>query len=255
MVERLAGRENTHVKDWPEKKGDILAADLPGPKLFKLYELCMWKVLDKELRPRCLDGVSFLVEGLRKAEEWGDNLFVTSMDVASAFHTIKPEILGDAASGVGRLRLLNGRRGKREPEPANARRSTWKWARDKEAPGRLQAGTNLWPPWSMSWCGYGPIEIEQWNGLLGGKISTFLVWADNIFTVTNKLRSEAASVSSSTRAAWKSYQVERRRKTKSPSCWMTKKIFGWVPILLVLGCFFDSTGFTAAQIKGRLFQG
>ena len=46
--------------------------------LFKLYELCMWEVLDKELRPlpgqifgfrpwrQCSDIVSFLVEGCKK---------------------------------------------------------------------------------------------------------------------------------------------------------------------------------------------
>ena len=47
-----------------------------------MYEMCMWKVLDKELRPlpnqlvgfrpgmQGRDIVSFLVESLRKADEW-----------------------------------------------------------------------------------------------------------------------------------------------------------------------------------------
>ena len=60
-----------------------LATDLPVPTLYKLYEQCMWKVLDKELRPlpdqlfgirpgrQCLDIVSFLVERLLRNEEWG----------------------------------------------------------------------------------------------------------------------------------------------------------------------------------------
>ena len=66
VVERLAGREDEHVKDWagydvclvPEK-GDIsfLGRWRPislVPSLFKLLEVCLWKVLDKELRPlRC----------------------------------------------------------------------------------------------------------------------------------------------------------------------------------------------------------
>ena len=92
VVERLAGREDEHVKDWAEvdvrlvpKKGDIsyLGRWRPislVPSLFKLSEVRLWKVLDKELRPlpcqkfgfragrQCLDIVSFLVEGLRKAE-------------------------------------------------------------------------------------------------------------------------------------------------------------------------------------------
>ena len=68
----------------------------------------MWKVLDKELKPlpgqlfgfrpgrKCLDVVSFLVEGLRKAEEWSEKLFVISMDVASAFDAVRADVLGDA---------------------------------------------------------------------------------------------------------------------------------------------------------------
>ena len=51
----------------------------------------MWKVLDTELRPlpsqmfgfrsgrQCLDIVSYLVEGLQRAEKWGEKLFVFSM--------------------------------------------------------------------------------------------------------------------------------------------------------------------------------
>ena len=68
----------------------------------------MWKVLDKELKPLppqmfgfrpgrvCFDIVSFLVEGLRKAEERDEKLFVISMDVSSAFDTVRAEILEDA---------------------------------------------------------------------------------------------------------------------------------------------------------------
>ena len=94
------------------KKGDIsrLCNWRPislVPTLYKVYELCMWKVLDKELRPlpnqlvgfrpgmQCLDIVSFLVEALRKADEWGEKLFVVSMDVASAFDSVSAQVLGD----------------------------------------------------------------------------------------------------------------------------------------------------------------
>ena len=60
IVERLAGREDAHVKGWAEfdiclvpKKGDIskLSNWRPislFPTLCKVYEMCMWKVLDKE---------------------------------------------------------------------------------------------------------------------------------------------------------------------------------------------------------------
>ena len=65
------------------------------------------KVLDKELKPlprqlvgfrpglQCLDIVSFLVESLRKADEWGEKLFVVSMDVATAFDSVSAQVLGD----------------------------------------------------------------------------------------------------------------------------------------------------------------
>ena len=98
VVERLAGREDAHVKDWAEfdvclvpKRGDISYISRWRPislvsTLYKLYELCMWKVLDEELQPlpsqlfgfrpgrQCLDIVFFLVESFRKAEEWGEKL-------------------------------------------------------------------------------------------------------------------------------------------------------------------------------------
>ena len=94
------------------KKGDISYISRWRPislvsTLYRLYELCMWKVLDKELKPlpsqlfgfrpgrQCLDIVFFLVESLRKAEEWGEKLFVVSMDVASGFDSVRADILGD----------------------------------------------------------------------------------------------------------------------------------------------------------------
>ena len=119
IVERLAGREDAHVRGWAEfdiclvpKKGDIskLSNWRPislVPTLYIVYEMCMWKVLDKELRPlpnqlvefrpgmQCLDIVSLLVESLRKADEWGEKLFVVSMDVASAFDSVSAQVLGD----------------------------------------------------------------------------------------------------------------------------------------------------------------
>ena len=119
IVERLAGREDAHVKGWAEfdicvvpKKGDIskLSNWRPismVPTLYKVYEMCMWKVLDKDLRQlpnqlvafrpgmQCLDIASFLVESLRKADEWREKLFVVSMDVASAFDSVSAQVLGD----------------------------------------------------------------------------------------------------------------------------------------------------------------
>ena len=61
IVDRLSGREDAHVHSWAEfdiclvpKKGDIsrLCNWRPislVPTLYKVYEMCMWKVLDKEL--------------------------------------------------------------------------------------------------------------------------------------------------------------------------------------------------------------
>ena len=62
-VERLAGREDAHARGWEEfdislvpKKGDIskLSNWRPislVPTLYKVFEMCIWKVLDEELRP------------------------------------------------------------------------------------------------------------------------------------------------------------------------------------------------------------
>ena len=58
---------------------------------------------------QCLDIVSFLVEALRKADEWGEKLFVVSMDVASAFDSVSAQVLGDVLLEEGQqspLRLL-----------------------------------------------------------------------------------------------------------------------------------------------------
>ena len=35
------------------------------------------------------------MEALRKADEWGEKLFVVSMDVASAFDSVSAQVLGD----------------------------------------------------------------------------------------------------------------------------------------------------------------
>ena len=118
IVQRLTGRTLTlragrsSISAWFQKKGDFskLSNWRPislVPTLCKVYEMYMWKVLDKELRPlpnqlvgfrpgvQCLDIVSFLVESLRKADEWGEKLFVVSMDVASAFDSVSAQVLGD----------------------------------------------------------------------------------------------------------------------------------------------------------------
>ena len=132
IVDRLAGREDAHVFSWAEfdiclvpKKGDIskLSNWRPislVPTLHKVYEMCMWKVLDEELRPlpsqlvgfrpgmQCLDIVSFVVESLRKADEWGEKLFVVSMDVASAFDSVSAQVLGDVLLERGATSHLCG---------------------------------------------------------------------------------------------------------------------------------------------------
>ena len=163
VVERLAGREDFHVKDWAEfdeclvpKKGDISCLDRWRPisffpTLFKLYEICMCKVLDKELRPlpaelfgfrpgrQCLDIVSFLVEGLRKAEEWGEKLFVSEehVDAVGAWSRCsrcdgwgyfargcpsKGKGKWDFGKGGGKATVLQGRlQGRRQEQPVQGR--------------------------------------------------------------------------------------------------------------------------------------
>ena len=115
IVDRLSGREDAHVHSWAEfdicmvpKKGDIsrLCNWRPislVPTLYKVYEMCMWKFWTRSSDhfrvSWCLDIVSFLVEALRKADEWEEKLFVVSMDVASAFDSVSAQVLGRRASG------------------------------------------------------------------------------------------------------------------------------------------------------------
>ena len=117
VVERLAGQEDTHVKDWAEfdvclvpKKGDIsyISRWRPTslvPTLYKLYELCMWKSAGQrtqtspesaiwvQIGPTMSGHCLLFVESVRKTEECGQNLFVISMDVASAFDSVRADIL------------------------------------------------------------------------------------------------------------------------------------------------------------------
>ena len=220
IVERLAGREDAHVKGWAEfdiclvpKKGDIskLSNWRPislVPTLYKVYEMCMWKVLDKEVRPlpnqlvgfrpgmQCLDIVSFLVESLRKADEWRVKLFVVSMDVASAFDSVSAQVLGDVLLERGATTIISAAAAVRENLELCARPCM---GFTKSIPFKLDVGMRQGGPRTPSgWNQVMAVLIEELSLLWAGRAPAvcwapewkpfeILVWADNIFLVSSSI--------------------------------------------------------------------
>ena len=253
VVVRLAGREDAHVKNvcLVPKKGDIswLSHWEPisfVPTLYKLYELCMWEVLDKEFKPLpdqlfgFRPGVSFLVEGLRKAKEWGEQLFVISMDVASAFDTVTAEILGDALLAKSVLAISAAAVVREQFQPAlsavlgpHAKCSVQSGCESRQGGSGTPSGWNQLVAVFVE-------ELVKWRAnrnLAVGcapewKAFEILVFFDNIFLVTSsaseakRRTQEVASISrnknsSSTRIARKSCRVVRRRSAWLPPFYST----------------------------------
>ena len=298
VVERLAGREDTHVKDWAEfdvclvpKKGDISWLTHWRPislvrTLYKLYELCMCKVLDKELRPlpdqlfgfrpgrQCLDTVSFLVESLRKAEEWGDKLFVISMDVASAFDSAGAGILGDVLLERG-ASAFSATAVVRENLELRCRPCL---GHTQCAPLNLDVGMRQGGPRTPSgWNQLVAFLVEEllqlWNDRSPAvswapewKPFEILAWADNIFLVTSsvaeagKRTQEIANVFGKKKLLFNPGSLEILPSVapgadKTPVLLSEGMEFSWVQVLVALGCHIDSTGSTEVLIKGRLAEG
>ena len=219
IVDRLSGREDAHVHSWAEfdiclvpKKGDISKLCNWRPislvsTLYKVYEMCMWKVLDKELRPlpsqlvgfrpgmQCLDIVFFLVEGLRKADEWGEKLFVVSMDVASAFDSVSAQVLGGVLLERGAT-VTTVAAAVRENLELRARPCL---GFTKSAPVQIGRGCETGRPKNtIRWNQVMAVLIEELSQLWAGRAPTvswapewvpfeILVWADNIFLVSSSI--------------------------------------------------------------------
>ena len=298
IVERLAGREDAHVRGWAEfdiclvpKKGDIskLSNWRPislVPTLYKVYEMCVWKVLDKELRPlpiqlvvcrpgmQCLDIVSFLVESLRKADEWGEKLFVVSMDVASAFDWVSAHLLGDVLLERGAT-TISAAAAVRENLELRARPCL---GFTRSASFSLDVGMKQGGPRTPSgWNQVMAVLIEELLQLWAGRAPAvswapewmpfeILVWADNIFLVSSSItdimkrtqeiayvfRKRGLRFNQSSLEILPSKKAEREA-TRIP---LNEGIeFSWVRILVVLGCYLDGSGSTETQVKCRLGQG
>ena len=298
IVDRLAGREDAHVHSWAEfdiclvpKKGDIskLSNWRPislVPTLYKVYEMCMWKVLDKELRPlpsqlvgfrpgmQCLDIVCSLVESLRKADEWGEKLFVVSMDVASAFDSVSAQVLGDVLLERGAT-VISATAAVRENLDLRARPCM---GFTESPPFKLDVGMRQGGPrtpsdWNqvmavlieellLLWAGRGPAVswAPEW------KPFEILVWADNIFLVSSSIidivqrTQDIANVfgKRDLRFNQKSLEIlsSKTAEKEVTRVWLNERMeFSWVPVLVVLGCYLDGSGSTETQIQGRLEQG
>ena len=220
---------------------------------------------------QCLDIVSFLVEGLRKAEEWGEKLFVVSMDQASAFDAMRPELLGEAILSRGGS-VLSAAAVVRE----NLNLFSWAcFVRACCIGGWCEAGGSRTPSaWNqlvaplidellLLWSRRGPAVswAPEWNDF------SILVWDDNIFLTTDSAAEaarrscEVASVSKSQRLFFNESSLEilpsrAAEKDSIPIVLEGGESFSWVETLQLLGCFlWDGTGSTETLAKGRLLQG
>ena len=298
IVDRLTGREDAHVHSWAEfdiclvpKKGDItkLCNWRPislVPTLYKVYEMCMWKVLDKELRPlprqlvgfrpglQCLDIVSFLVESLRNADEWGEKLFVVSMDVASAFDSVSAQVLGDVLLERGAT-VTTVAAAVRENLDLSARPCM---GFTKSPPFNLEVGMRQGGPrtpsgWNqvmavlieellLLWANKGPAVswAPEW------KPFEILVWADNIFLVSSSVIDIVQKTQDIEHVFGKKDLCFNQKSLENlPSknaekdvarVWLNERMeFSWVSVLVVLGCHLDGSGSTETQVQGRLEQG
>ena len=202
---------------------------------------------------QCLDIVSFLVESLRKADEWGEKMFVISMDVASAFDSVSAQVLGDVLLERGAT-TISAAAAVRENLELRARPclpSGWNQVMAVLIEELLQLWAGRAPAvsWAPEWM---PFEI--------------LVWADNIFLVSSsttdilKRTQEIAYVFGKRGLRFNKSSLEifpskmaEREATRIPLNEGTE--FSWVRILVVLGCYLDGSGSTETQVKGRLGQG
>ena len=98
------------------------------------------------------------------------------------------------------------------------------------------------------------------------KPSEILVWADNIFLVTSsiaeaeKITQDIAHVFGKKKLLFNSERLEilpsiAAAVDKTPVLLNEEVEFSWVQVLVALGCYIDSTGYTETLIKGRLTEG
>ena len=148
----------------------------------------MWKVLDKELRPlpsqlvgfrpgmQCLDIVSLLVESLRKADEWGEKLFVVSKDVASAFDSVSAQVLGDVLLERGATTIISSAAAVRENLELRARPCL---GFTKSASFSLDVGMRQGGPRTPSgWIQVMAVLVEELLRLWAGRAPA-VSWAQN----------------------------------------------------------------------------
>ena len=218
ISDRISGRDKSRITKWSDfvvllvpKKGDLtwLSKWRPiclVPALYKLYEICLWKVLDKELRPlpsqllgfrpgrQCMDAVATLVELLRKADEWGKPLVMVSLDVDAAFDSVSAEVLADClaergarpASVAAALREHVGLRCSpvlacAEGDPVELKR------------GMRQGGPRTPTAWNHITASCIDTAAAQWQSRDRPALRwapelerhSILVWADNIFIVAD----------------------------------------------------------------------
>ena len=205
-----AGRSSISV--WFQRKVTFQGCPTGGrspwfPHSTKCMKCACGRFLDKELRPlpnqlvgfrpgmQCLDIVSFLVESLRKADEWREKLFVVSMDVASAFDSVSAQVLGNVLLERGAT-IISAAAAVRENLELSARPCL---GFTKSASFRLVVGMRQGGPRTPSgWNQVMVVLIEELLQLWAGRAPAvswapewmpfeILVWADNLFLVSSSI--------------------------------------------------------------------
>ena len=223
---------------------------------------------------QCLDIVSFLVESLRKADEWGEKLFVVSMDVATAFDSVSAQVLGDVLLVRGAT-ITTVAAAVREKLDLSARPCM---GNTKSPPFRLEVGMRQGGPRTPSgWNQVMAVLIEELLLLWANKEPAvswapewkpfeILVWADNIYLVSSSIidivqkTQDIEHVFGKKDLCFNQKSLEilpsKSAEENVARVWLNEKMeFSWVSELVVLGCHLDGSGSTETQVQGRLEQG
>ena len=281
IVERLAGREDAHVKGWAEldiclvpKKGDIskLSNWRPislVPTLYKCMKCACGKSWTKNLDPFRINwwGLGLACSVLTSSLFWwkvcakqtnGEKLFVVSMDVASAFDSVSAQVLGDvllergattisAAAAVRENLELRAR-----PFSGFTKSASFSLDVGMRQGGQehLQAGTRSWRCLSRNYCNCGSVGLRRCLGLRNGCRLKF--WCG----LTTYSLSPAPSLTYEKKARNCVRLWEKRFAISSLEILPSKVAereatrillnegmeFSWVRILVVLGCYLVGSG-------------
>ena len=214
------------------------------------------------------------MEALRKADEWGEKLFVVSMDVASAFDSVGAQVLRDVLLERGAT-VISAAAAVRENLDLCARPCM---GFTKSPPFNLDVGMRQGGPRTPSgWNQVMAVLIEELLLLWASrrpavswapewKPFEILVWADNIFLVSSSIidivqrTQDIEHVFGKKQLCFNQKSLEilpsKNAEKEITGVWLNEGMeFSWVSELVVHGCHLDGSGSTEAEVQGRLEQG